>query len=297
MIHAGEITGSDPAMWPRTASRFQLERQVAVDGITIGIRHFGWDRCFDAEFKTDFYYLDMSLKPRARDSRIIEGPQCRTAIGDMMFLPSGSSFKVETGASDHSVLCMTFGIEQALRLLQNDRLAELPPCLDLRATSIRQAMVRLLEEVRNPGFCSDVMIEGITLTLAVELCRHLGETTDSRSAMIGKIADWRLNRLRERIHDGLSGPLTIEDLAAECRMSPRHLIRTFKNTLGVTLSSYIADARLARAKQLLLDERLQIKAIAGHCGFQSAAAFTAAFRKATGFTPREYRDEMPRRTH
>jgi len=297
MIHVSDFSGEDAIFWPRTASRFEVERQVDVDGINVDIRHFGWDRCFDAEFETSFYYLDLSLKPRARDSRIIEGPRRKTPLGDMMFLPRGSSFKVETGASEHSVLCMTFGMERALRLLQNDRLSELPPCLDLRAAPIRQTMVRLLEEVRNPGFCSDVLIEGITLTLVVELCRHLGEPIDGKSAMTGKIADWRLKRIRERIHDGLAGPLTIEELAAECRMSPRHLIRTFKNTLGTTLSSYIADARLAHAREQLLDESLRIKVIAGQCGFQSAAAFTAAFRKATGLTPREYRDEMLRRAH
>jgi AraC family transcriptional regulator len=297
MIQSGDFPRAQAAFWPRTASRFEVERQVDVDGINVDIRHFGWDRCFDAEFETSFYYLDLSLKPRASDSRIIEGPQRRTPMGDMMFLPNGSAFKVETGASDHSVLCMTFGIERALRLLQNDRLSELPPCLDLRAAPIRQAMVRLLEEVRNPGFCSDVLIEGITLTLVVELCRHLGEAFDAKSAMTGKIADWRLNRIRERIHDGLSGALTIEALAADCRMSPRHLIRTFKNTVGITLSSYIADTRLARAKEQLLDPDLRIKVIAGQCGFQSAAAFTAAFRRGTGSTPREYRDEMLHRGH
>ena len=32
-----------------------------------------------------------------------------------------------------------------------------------------------------------------------------------------------------------------------------------------------------------------IKAVAFECGFQSPAAFTAAFRKVTGRSPREYR--------
>jgi AraC family transcriptional regulator len=295
MVQSIERTG-DPTMWPTTASRFQVERSVNAKGINVDIRHFGWDECFDAEFETSFYYIDLSLRPRARDSRIIEGPQ-RTSLGDMMFLPSGSSFKVETGASDHSVLCVTFGVERALRLLECDRLAELPPCLDLRAAPIRHAMARLVEEMRNPGFGSDVLIEGVTLALVVELYRHLGEPSRGENVTTGQIADWRLKRIRDRIHDGMAGPLTIESIAAECRMSPRHLIRTFKNTIGTTLSSYIAEARLTRAKEQLLNAELPIKVIAGQCGFQSAAAFTAAFRKATGFTPRGYRDEMVRRAH
>ena len=85
--------------------------------------------------------------------------------------------------------------------------------------------------------------------------------------------------------------LTIPELAAECGMSPRHLIRTFKNTLGITLSEYIAGARIERAKNLLKQRDSLIKVIAFRCGFQSAAAFSAAFRHATGMTPKEFRDE------
>jgi AraC family transcriptional regulator len=37
-----------------------------------------------------------------------------------------------------------------------------------------------------------------------------------------------------------------------------------------------------------------IKIIAGNCGFQSVAAFSAAFRKAIGLSPRGFRQEMLR---
>jgi AraC family transcriptional regulator len=74
-------------------------------------------------------------------------------------------------------------------------------------------------------------------------------------------------------------------------MSPRHLIRTFKNTVGATLSDFIAEARIRRAKEELSREGALIKVVAGDCGFQSAAAFSASFRKATGMTPKEYRQE------
>ena len=45
-----------------------------------------------------------------------------------------------------------------------------------------------------------------------------------------------------------------------------------------------------KAKTLLMDERLLVKEVAYLSGFQNAAAFTAAFRKATGQTPQEFRD-------
>lgn len=201
MLQAVETAAAEPIFRPRTATRFQLERKVEANGIHVDIRHFGWDQCCDAEFETDFYYLDYSLKPRARDAQLFSCRQRKTPIGEMMFLPSGAAFKCETGASDHSVLCVTFENGRALRLLESEELSELPPCLDVRAGSIRHAMARLVEEVRNPGFASDVLVEGIAISLVVDLCRYLNDLSRSHSAMTGQIADWRLKKIRERIHD------------------------------------------------------------------------------------------------
>jgi AraC family transcriptional regulator len=78
-------------------------------------------------------------------------------------------------------------------------------------------------------------------------------------------------------------------------MSPRHLIRTFKDSTGTTLSDYIASVRIARAREALLREDTPIKAVAFDCGFRSAAAFSASFRKTTGMTPRSYRQQRHRR--
>jgi AraC family transcriptional regulator len=78
-------------------------------------------------------------------------------------------------------------------------------------------------------------------------------------------------------------------------MSPRHLIRTFKDSTGTTLSDYIASVRIVRAREALLREDTPIKAVAFDCGFRSAAAFSASFRKATGMTPRSYRQQRHRR--
>jgi AraC family transcriptional regulator len=46
---------------------------------------------------------------------------------------------------------------------------------------------------------------------------------------------------------------------------------------------------MMRARARLADARAPIKQIAWECGFETPAAFSAAFRRATGYRPREYR--------
>src|SRR5690606_37506201 len=85
--------------------------------------------------------------------------------------------------------------------------------------------------------------------------------------------------------------LSPQRLAEVCRMSPRSLSSLLVRSVGMTLRSYAAVARLDRAKFLLAQEDGLVKQVAYRCGFKGTAAFGAAFRKALGMTPQEYRQQ------
>lgn len=282
----------EPMCRPFTVSHFELEHEVEANGIHADIRSFGWNESCEGHFEAESYYIDFSLTPRSTRSRLLYTDRRNTPPpGDIVFLPQGSVFDAQCDPCEQRLLCLTFDNDCALRLFEDDeRNLDLAPCFDVRAPRVRQALARLAEEVREPGFGHDILIESIALTLVVELCRHLQQQKQG-DGLRGRIAEWRLRRLKDRIEADLARPLSIADLAAECGMSPRHLIRTFKNTVGATLSDFIAEARIRRAKEELSREGALIKVVAGDCGFQSAAAFSASFRKATGMTPKEYRQE------
>jgi AraC family transcriptional regulator len=281
---------------PRTASHFEIEHALLTNGIHADIRRFGWDRSCKAHFDAESYYIDYSLTPRAQGSRLLhDGHRAMPPPGEIVFLPRGSAFEAECNPCEQHLLCLTFENDRANELFESDTAAsDLAPCFDVRAPRVRQILARLVEEVRAPGFGADVMIESASLMLVVELCRHLQERQSADHAWRGRIADWRLRRLKDRIEAGLSEIISVADLAAECGMSARHLIRTFKNTVGMTLTEYIAAARIRRAQEELGREDALIKVVAFNCGYQSAAAFSASFRKATGLSPRQYRQERYR---
>lgn len=286
-----EAVEARPMCRPYTTSFFQVEHQINANGIHADIRSFGWEYSCTGHFEAESYYIDYSLAPRSTLSKLLRTDHRRTPDpGDIVFLPQGSVFNAKCRPCKQRLLCLTFEHERAVRLFEGyNQLVDLLPCFDVQATRVRQTLVHIAEEVREPGFGSHILIESQALVLVVELCRHLQQRQQVDGTPRGQIADWRLRRLKERIEDGLVGPLSVTELAAECGMSPRHLIRTFKNTLGITLSDYIAEARIRQAKSELAAEDALIKVVAHHCGFESPAAFSAAFRKATGMSPREFR--------
>jgi AraC family transcriptional regulator len=292
-MQANNPNGSAALCRPFTASHFAIESSASVNGIHAEIRRFGWNYSCDSTFLANSHYVDYSLMPRSARSRLYYTDQRPTPPpGQIVFIPVGSVFAAHNDPCEQRLLCLTFEHERTLALFENeDRQVDLAPCFDVRAPRVRQTMARLVEEVRAPGFAHDILLESLALTVIVELQRHLRERRQPADAPRGRMAQWRLKRLRERIEAGLEGPFTTAQLAAECGMSPRHLIRTFKNTVGTTLSDYIAAARIQRAKDQLRERELLIKVVASNCGFQSAAAFSAAFRHATGVTPKAFREE------
>ncbi|ALR21862.1 MULTISPECIES: AraC family transcriptional regulator [Sphingobium] len=281
-----------PMCAPHTASHFHVEQQVHANGIFADIRHFGWTQSSRAVFQPDSYYLDFSIGPRCPTSRFYSNDrQLADPPGDIVFLPKGGAFAALSEPGEHSLLCLTFANERAMQLFEEDSIADLTPCQDVQIGRVRQGLARLVEELRNPGFGQDILLESMALLLVVELCRHFRHAQYDDRGVYGQMPGWRLRRIKDRIEAELASTLSVADLATEIRTSPRHLMRTFKATTGTTLTDYIAGRRIARAQEQLAQDDAMIKVIAGNCGFQSAAAFSAAFRKATGMTPREYREE------
>ncbi|CBH23035.1 helix-turn-helix transcriptional regulator [Salinibacter ruber] len=80
----------------------------------------------------------------------------------------------------------------------------------------------------------------------------------------------------------------VEELAGALGMSRRHLTRRMKEAFGTAPAAYIRARRLDRAKTLLAGAPPSVAAVAEAVGFQSASAFTKAFRRATGQVPTDY---------
>ncbi len=78
-------------------------------------------------------------------------------------------------------------------------------------------------------------------------------------------------------------------LAAQAGISEVYLRRLFAAHCQTTPRQYVIARRLLRARELLLETRESVEAIASGVGFASIYHFTRAFRQKNGMTPTEYR--------
>jgi transcriptional regulator GlxA family with amidase domain len=94
----------------------------------------------------------------------------------------------------------------------------------------------------------------------------------------------------------LEEPLPLDVVAGRVGVSRRQIERLFKRHLGVVPSKYYLEARLRRARALLLQTDLSIMEIAVACGFESPPHFSRCYRSQFGRTPsaeRQRKGEAP----
>lgn len=92
-----------------------------------------------------------------------------------------------------------------------------------------------------------------------------------------------------RLH--LTEQLTNRQVAQALHLEESYFCRLFHRLAGMTFRAYVAQARVERARTLLLDSQQRIGEIASAAGFQSASDFNRVFKATAGMTPSEFRNQ------
>ncbi len=129
--------------------------------------------------------------------------------------------------------------------------------------------------------------ETLLAVLAGELASHkvmprLAEAEHER-------LDPRIARAVGIIQRDLHQPLRATKLAKACCLSTSRFIHLFKQSLGISYSAYVAQARVDRAKSLLTHTELGMGSIAEETGFPNQNYFATVFRRHCGCSPTSYR--------
>lgn len=243
-----------------------------------------------------FHRFDFSLSPRPSGAQgcFPEVFSEKHKLGKILFLPAGYRFHGEGNPGRQQNLCVFLHADQAFgdqEEFGENLSAVLQHCMDLRSDTIKGILQKIGQELQTPGFASDLLLDGLGTTLLAETVRLLHELRRSVTRK-GGLSPWRLAAIEERVLEGESVP-TLNELAEICRLSRRHLFRAFREETGRNLGEYVRQMTMERAKTGLRTSDLPIASIAASLGFHNTAAFSTAFRRATGESPRDYRAARP----
>jgi len=270
---------------------FTTEARLSSPAGVVEIRNYHWPAPLDDVLGADTAVFGLSL------SRVPDGSVARfhgdggggdfRPVGRMLFRPAGSEMRCRNaGGRQRLLMCsVPAGDADQGRL---PRIAHLPPALDLRAPALARTMHRIAQEALTPGFAAPTLVEALIATLLIDFLRSAGAPPPCEARARGGLAPWQIRRIEEAVREIDGPPPSVSALALLVGVSPRHLLRAFRTSMGSSVLSHITQVRLDRACALLSARSIPIKQVADLCGFASTSAFSAAFRRKMGITPRDF---------
>jgi AraC family transcriptional regulator len=269
-----------------------VEANLTSPVFDVRVQRTHWQHRGEGTFQPSMCFIEMFLTSKqVRGTFLSNAVSHHRELGNVSFIPERAALSCSWEPGIQRCLSCMFDIRA---LCERTALQWTWPHFDLEAAlNIRNEYVslglrRIAEELLSPGFASEQQIECSLMFIAMELRRHFGSDERTPAATRGCLTAGQLTLLNEMMIDSSATP-TIAELAAACSMGGRQLAQAYRRSTGVTLRSFMAKSRLDRAKMQLFDDSILIKQIAYDAGFRSAAAFTAAFHKATGRTPLAFR--------
>lgn len=102
----------------------------------------------------------------------------------------------------------------------------------------------------------------------------------------------KIHLIMDYIHEHYQKDISIEVIGDSLSISGDYLRHLFKKETGRTVLDYLTWFRIEKAKELLNGEEYKIYEVAELVGYKTSQYFSIVFKKWTGTTPLEYKDQI-----
>lgn len=91
------------------------------------------------------------------------------------------------------------------------------------------------------------------------------------------------------VQNNYNKDLSLKLLATQYNGNAAYIGQLFKRDFGEPFSEYLKKVRIEKSKELLKNNKYNVKEISAKVGFQNETYFNAVFKKSTGLSPLEYK--------
>lgn len=169
---------------------------------------------------------------------------------------------------------------------------------------IVEMIVVLYRQFEHLNLLSDWSLDGLLSKL-----HRLDTLNEMMASLKQEFRDWMLQskksvtredgrsvieKAKRYIDSNYHKDLSIEEVAELADLSISHFCSLFKQISGYTFLEYVTQCRMEKAKYILQNSNVKVYTIAPLVGYQDSRYFTQVFKKSTGKTPTEYREECAR---
>jgi AraC-like DNA-binding protein len=172
-------------------------------------------------------------------------------------------------------------------------LSVLPPIVHIRKeldkATMRWSLERMMQELREPQPGGTLVAQQLAYMMLVQALRlHMAEGLNGRVGWLFALADTQMNAAITSMHSDPAHRWTLQKLAERAGMSRSIFALKFKATVGASPMEYLTRWRMLLAGDRLTNSEGPISVIARSLGYESESAFSKAFKRVMGCSPRQY---------
>jgi len=172
-------------------------------------------------------------------------------------------------------------------------LGVLPPIVHLEKDSDKAAMRWSLERMRlelleqQPG--GSLVAQHLALMMLVQALRlHLADGVRGGVGWLFALADKQMSTAITAMHESPGHRWTLQELGELVGMSRSIFALKFKEKVGTSPMEYLTRWRMLLAGDRLTNSSDSLSVIAHSLGYESESAFSTAFKRVMGCSPRQY---------
>lgn len=226
----------------------------------------------------------------------VEGMLSDLQARDIVIVPMGCVHRVESTPGtgyDRSILYIS---PDFLRRLSREG-CDLERCFSLcrergrhvlRAApavseSLWQTMLNLEQSMTEEDYGQKLLSDALMCQLLIRLGREAAGEDSSLAP--SRVVNSKAVDILRYINENLTQDISIDSLAEQFFISKYHMMRSFRAETGFTIHGYIAEKRLLAARELIASGKSAAEACYA-CGYKDYSAFSRAFKKQFGLSPR-----------
>jgi AraC-like DNA-binding protein len=169
----------------------------------------------------------------------------------------------------------------------------LPPIVHIRKESDKAAMrwslERMMQELHQPQPGGSLVAQHLAYMILVQALRlHLAEGLSGGVGWLFALADKQMGAAIDAMHEDPAHRWTLQELAQRAGMSRSIFALKFKQTVGTSAMAYLTRWRMLLAGDRLVNSGDPISVIALSVSYESESAFSTAFKRVMGCSPRQY---------
>lgn len=233
---------------------------------------------------------DCNMLPHGRPFRLASDVSLTPVAVETALSPSRDGMATCNGGGEFAIVGSVFVFTgRPVDLL----VGILPTLVHVPRQSDREGLRYLLDELvqelreRKPGFV--VVVHNYTYTILVQLLRrHLAARANEGSGWLFALADKQMATAINAMHNDPTHDWTLQKLGEHVGLSRSAFASKFKSTVGSSAMDYLIRWRMLLAADRLTSSGEPIYSIALSLGYESESAFSKAFKRTMGCSPRRY---------